>query len=199
MADYVALGQAIKDEWPEATHVRGYRVKRSRGSNPIPLPEQTTFAKTEKTPEFEQLGKELGELGQQNIAERREIAAAERRQQEVMDPEAMDRINAEAERIRTSDPERIRRLQAELFRRAPSGAPGGPPLPGMGRYDRALAEGRLTPQEHQGFQQAIRDLPPGVTVEPWQEEQAYHSRGLPTEQDLRARGLQSRNPNVGHD
>jgi hypothetical protein len=64
----------------------------------------------------------------------------------------------------------------------PSGAPGGPPLPRMGRYDRALAEGRLTPQEHQGFQQAIRDqqvrqnfqrnfgdLPPGVTVEPWRE------------------------------
>jgi hypothetical protein len=64
--------QLAKDEFPEAETVIGGRVSgatRGKPSRPKPLPEQTTYEKTPKTPEFLELERELGRLARESIAE----------------------------------------------------------------------------------------------------------------------------------
>jgi hypothetical protein len=64
--------QLAKDEFPEAETVLGTRISgatRGKANRPKPLPEQTTYEKTPKTPEFLELERELGKIARQNIEE----------------------------------------------------------------------------------------------------------------------------------
>jgi hypothetical protein len=72
LSNQIAALQLAKDEFPEATTVLGGRATgatRGKPSRPKPLPEQTTYEKTPKTPEFLELERELGRIARENIAE----------------------------------------------------------------------------------------------------------------------------------
>jgi hypothetical protein len=72
LSNQLDMLQLAKDEFPEAETVLGGRVSgaaQGKPSRPKPLPEQTTYEKTPKTPEFLELERELGRIARENIAE----------------------------------------------------------------------------------------------------------------------------------